>query len=1282
MERITLGNRCYSLADRLGRGGTCEVFRIVCEETGEVHALKVLLGAQNARRFRREFRSMAKLSHPNIARVYEYGEYQERPCYSMEFIAGGDMKAWLKNEMGIVSTGAGGAPSSEDEFKRIVNLFIEICRPLSYIHANRILHRDLKPANIMLTESGEVRLMDFGLIKEMDIIQETLTRTGTFVGTVAYMSPEQGMGRNLDHRSDLYSLGVILFESISGRLPFLGTSVVQVLMKHINSPPDVPSSINSSIPPLLESLTLKMLQKDPSARVSSADEVIDVLNRYLQSDTSAIIDTMATLICDDTSAGSMAVIPGLLVPGLIGREAEMEIIRTALENLRRNKPGIISICGELGSGKSAFVKEAGTAARMHRLSLLRGACTEVERFPYGAFLRPLESIADRLASKDEDHARSMIGDMGSILMAVCPAFRQIPWIGSQKPLEPLEPLQEKLRTFDAIRTLLENLAEESGFVMILEDLQWADDLSLELIHYLGRNLCRVDRTPPAVLLLLTWRPEDMPRTGIAGRFRKNIGAFQIHLDIVLKPLEKSFVERMVQGMLGDKDVAQEVVNEVFKDSGGNPFFIQEIVKNLVEKNVLRKIDGHWRLDLSDTIDSIPVVTAESILATVISVPDRVRDIISQRLEKFDEDTLKNLRIASVLGIEFEFDLLLAVSEEDEDRLLDQIDNAMKEDLVDEVPGCGGEVFRFRQNMIRQVLYDSMPDRRTARIHKKTAEVIEEKYGHDDPEQWELLAYHYDRGGQKKEAIRYYRMAGHRAISFAAETSLNYANRILELAEEFGDRDSGVIVSKSEALKLIGKANELTGDLDKAEAAYSRLLELGEQTRNAMIEAIGLQYLGGIRSDRGEYVQATELYARSLRIATGLDNEPLLLANVMANIASVYMNQGKYQDSLKTLDVVCRKMEKIGQKSGVAMCEVNQGLCHYYLGEYSDALMLLNSAVDGYKRINHQYQAVKALNNIGGIHHALGDTLKAMECFSQSLEISRRTGDLYSVGAIQGNLGVLYHERGLFTKAAASLEEALSIGRKLGDRPGIATSLINLAALRMDQGELRQTHGMLEEAFRIAEKMGDRFLTVYTQVLQGDLYLFYGDLARSRELNETGRNTAMELGLKSQELISTANLAWITARTGDIPGALADAEQAVKCAETLADSDSILRSRFRLAEIYLLSGDFRQARLTAAPGMRLAGQRGHIMYRLWFASCIGRSWFDEENFAKAFLSFRLVLQLLQALRKQLEPALNATFFCQPVVRRLLEDIRETTEVIQQSDAWSLTRKLLDLGDSNP
>nr|HPQ40207.1 protein kinase [bacterium] len=884
METIQLGNRTYQVHDQLGRGGTCEVFKIVCDQTQDIHALKVLLGAQNARRFRREFRSMSRLEHPNIAKVFEYGEYQERPCYSMEFIAGGDMKNWLKQEMGVVSTGTGRAPSTPEEFKRLVEMFVEICEPLSYIHSQKILHRDLKPANIMLTDTGEIRLMDFGLIKELDIIQETLTRTGTFVGTVAYMSPEQGMGRQLDPRSDLYSFGVIMYEALSGRLPFLGNSVVQVLMKHINSPPEPPTSLNPVVPPLLERLTLSLLQKEPSARIATAEEVLDQLVLYLRAEPRTIEETMEVLDLSEIEPATTSVgMPGLLVPGLIGREQEMDVCRSALENLRRGTPGIVSVFGELGVGKSAFVREIGTSARMHGFSLLRGACTEVERFPYGAFIRPLETIADRLAGKDEAYSRQIIGNVGPILASVCPAFNQIPWVSAQAPVEPLEPLQAKLRNFDAMRSVLENFARENGLVLIVEDLQWADDLSLEFIHFLARNLCRTDRRSPSLLLVQTWRPEDMPKLGIGGRFRKNLGKFPCHKEIALKSLTKDLVGQMLYAMLGDKEVDSSVIDEVFKDSGGNPFFIEEIVKNLAEQGILRKQEGRWILDLSDTLDSMPAVTMEGLSSPVISVPDRVREIISQRLEKLDGEIQRNLRIASVIGIEFEFDLLLAVSGADEDELLDQLDEAMKEDVIEEVKGSGGEVFRFHQNMIRQVLYNGLSERRQTRIHSKVAEAIQAEYGGDDPEVWDLLAYNYDRGACLKEALHFYGKAADRALAFAAQSAMNYANRMLELLDSGNASEEHILKSKSQALRILGRSHELTGSLDGAMDAYRQLLDLGVQSGKKMIEAMGLNAVGGIYSDRGQYQEAIEMYGKCLKITSESPEDEVMRVNVMAHI---------------------------------------------------------------------------------------------------------------------------------------------------------------------------------------------------------------------------------------------------------------------------------------------------------------------------------------------------------------------------------------------------------------
>ncbi|MBN1550763.1 serine/threonine protein kinase, partial [bacterium] len=196
--------------DKLGKGGNCEVFRARDTVSERLVALKILLDSRNVLRFRREFRSMSHLDHLNIAKVYDYGEYEGKAYFTMEFIDGGDLKQFILRSDGNGSDKTRFVPKTQDDFTSLSKLFLQICEPLKYIHSQKIIHRDLKPANIMLTREGVVKLMDFGLIKELDVIQESLTQTGTFVGTVNYMSPEQGLCRNLDHRSDIYSLGIIL----------------------------------------------------------------------------------------------------------------------------------------------------------------------------------------------------------------------------------------------------------------------------------------------------------------------------------------------------------------------------------------------------------------------------------------------------------------------------------------------------------------------------------------------------------------------------------------------------------------------------------------------------------------------------------------------------------------------------------------------------------------------------------------------------------------------------------------------------------------------------------------------------------------------------------------------------------------------------------------------------------------------------------------------------------------------------------------------------------------
>jgi serine/threonine protein kinase/tetratricopeptide (TPR) repeat protein len=1297
MESIKLGNRIYSVIGKLGRGGTCEVFSIQCERTCENFALKVLQGTHNARRFRREFRSMTKLNHPNIARVYEYGEYEGKPCYSMEYIAGGDMKEWLMNEIGVVSSGSGQAPQTAVDFYKIADKFRSICKPLAYIHSRKILHRDLKPANIMFTEHGDVKLMDFGLIKEMDIIQETLTRTGTFVGTVAYMSPEQGMGRQLDHRSDLYSLGVVMYESLTGRLPFLGSTVVEVLMKHISAEPEPPANVNPKIPDALQKLTMTLLKKDPSERIESADKILDHLNAFdcLESTT----DTIESNVLTDTSTAESYTIQGLLVPGLVGRQKEKEAIRAALNELERYKPGIISICGELGTGKTALALEAGTMARIRGRALLKGDCSEIERFPYSAFLAPLKAISERIIHKEETFGKDILGNTAPVLASICPDFLKIPWVCSDKELEPLEPKQNKLRIFDAIQSVLENMARQNPLILILEDLQWADDLSYEFIFYLCRNLARTDRAKPPILLLITWRPEEMPNTGMPARFSKNIRKISLHTGIVLKHLDDNNAENMIKAMLGPGEVDHVVIREVIQDSGGNPFFIEEILKNLVENKILCRMNNKWTFDLTTTKNAFQVMASGSFLTGTLSIPERVKEVISQRLEKLSEETMKNLRVASVIGNEFLFEELQKITGIDEDSLLDQVDQAIREDIVIEVKGSGGELFRFRQNMIRQVLYSSLSDRRVASIHRKVAQYIENKYGKLKSEQSEILAYHHDKAGNVNQAAVYYLQACDNALHYSAQMTLKYALRLLELSEELDGDNLHIPELKMIVFKYLGLAYDLVGNPAESNDAYQKLLDYSIDMNNSFHEAVALQFLGCNYMSKGEYEKAQEYLGNALKSGLkcnskktihgelldvsykeGKDTSRIdkLLAGIMADLASVYMYQGRFRNSLKTFDVIAEKMRDTGIFSGLAMCRVYQGLNHYYLGEYSEALKHLNEAVEIYDKYNFRYKAAKTMNNIGGVYLSMGDSIQAMDYFNRALQIAREIGDLSTVSAAQGNLGIIYEERGFFRKSADSSEEALVISRKLGDRPGVVTYLINLCSNRLKLGDFSQIDIYLEEALQTSERMGDRLLQVSAMEIQAEYLLTRGDLKKSMEMFQAIIEISSEAGLKANILKAYSHLALIKTLEGT-SDSVEMAERAVAESERLGDLPVILVSYQRLAEIQLHLRNYDKVRDVAAIGLRLASKSEHLFSKWLFLSYIGRSWSEQEQPRRAVVSYRMIIEIFYEIRDQMTPHSANCFFQQQTIFRLLMDVKDTADLLQRMHLLKQTNELLRLSD---
>ena len=277
----------YELNHLIARGGMAEVYRAHDRLLDRPVALKVLFPELSVdrsfvERFRREAQAAANLSHPNIVPVFDWGEDTGTYFIVMEFIDGRPLSSILKSA---------GPLSAE----RTADIGAHVAAALGYAHKHGVVHRDVKPGNVLITDDGQVKVTDFGIARAVNT-EESLTQTGAVMGTATYFSPEQAEGLGVDSRSDIYSLGVVLFEMVVGRPPFLGDSPVAVASKHVRDHPPAPRELNPQIPPTFEAIILKAMAKDPAYRYATAEELRADLLRFNEGRSVQAMDEATGLI--------------------------------------------------------------------------------------------------------------------------------------------------------------------------------------------------------------------------------------------------------------------------------------------------------------------------------------------------------------------------------------------------------------------------------------------------------------------------------------------------------------------------------------------------------------------------------------------------------------------------------------------------------------------------------------------------------------------------------------------------------------------------------------------------------------------------------------------------------------------------------------------------------------------------------------------------------------------------------------------------------------------------
>ena len=590
LRSLRFANR-YQILREIGRGGMGVVYMGRDPLLERDVAIKVitpdLLSAEAEERFKREARVVAKMDHPAIVSVYDIGEHERSLFFVMPYIQGSSLRAFLNDR----SLSLGDA----------IDIAIQVADALEYSHSQNVVHRDIKPENILVLRQegagGElrVRVTDFGLA--MASSENRLTKTGSIVGTMAYLSPEQLSSKAIDHRSDIYSLGVVLYECLVGQPPFMG-EVQSVLYRIAHDRPDSPRALGIQIQEELEKILTQCLEKDPAERPQRARDVAEALKRH------------RSRLRDSDRLQKLSIVHGMSAQmqrpapsPFIGREKEFtELQRRLSAATLHGECQFVIVSGEAGIGKGRLLDELETLAKARKARVLHSRFVEQDQaFPFQGFCEAIQEYFRTKMSNSSGSGPVDFSDLASDLVALFPVLAEMNEItGGQKIAVGSETrrIQDRTYIFDLLARSFVRIGAGKPLVIFFEDLHNAD-ISVEALQYVIR---RLGSTP--TLVVGTYRTTEVDKQHPLTRMIHSFQGDKRFEQISLQPFSPSEHLVYLQNLIGSSDLEQSFVDKLYEATEGNPHFTKELFRSLIDSGSIVKTDtGAWNLSAETAISS-------------------------------------------------------------------------------------------------------------------------------------------------------------------------------------------------------------------------------------------------------------------------------------------------------------------------------------------------------------------------------------------------------------------------------------------------------------------------------------------------------------------------------------------------------------------------------------------------------------------------------------------------------------------------------------------------------
>jgi tetratricopeptide (TPR) repeat protein len=778
---------------------------------------------------------------------------------------------------------------------------------------------------------------------------------------------------------------------------------------------------------------------------------------------------------------------------LIDRVEEMKLLKEAVYRAVHGEGGLVFLRGEAGIGKTRLTRELGAYARLHGVQVLYGRCPALFRMDgVPPYILWKEIVKDYLETCTPEQLYRVIGDQPVEVSKLVPEIKKV--LRTIPESFELSPEHSRDRLFEAISQFITNISRETPLLVILDDLQWTDESSLLLMHYLARGVYK-----ESLILLGAYRDTDVDERHPLSAVLAELNRERLLQSVQLKRMSFDDVSELIKQILEQDDVSTEFCELVYEKTRGNPFFAEEVIKSLKEEEIIYREDNRWKIKE----------------VAKIEFPETVKSVIKKRISRLDDECQNVLTMASFIGNDFAFEALCGVTGIEAKKLLEIVEKMLRTGLIKETVIRGEDVFSFADVMVRDVVHEEVSRLRHKSLHATVGCALEKVYSKKVDEHLGELAYHFLEATDKERALDYFLKAGEKATKiYANNEAASYFQSALRLLEE----KDGEPREKARIHETLGDIKRLVGEHDLCMKHWSEALLLWKQLNEKMnVSRLHCKMANALWEEIGDTKKAGEHHDEALKILEA-EPESVELARVYEDMAHMYYRMEDAAKALSWAEKALESAEKLNNSEVIASSYASLGTISNFTGDMKKAVECLEKALKIALDNNYMETALRAYNNLATSLPA-EENEKSLEYLEKGFELAKKVGEVSYRSWTGLVLAWVHIGMGDMNKALMLAEEAVAVDKKTGNMTHLSTSLDGLGLVYQIMGEWNKSERYHDEASNVlaSSKLKDFQAVSANYWMRGWLHYEKGEFANARELFEKTCEVDEKAGARSHRM---------------------------------------------------------------------------------------------------------------------------------------------------------------------